>query len=294
MAQFLGGAVTVASRPGEGSTFTLLLPENLPDRKPGEADPASGAADRSAIIESAPSGGRVLVIDDDREVLDLMDRMLTRQGFVVHAADNGPEGLVAAHWLRPIAILLDVKMPEMDGWAVLVRLKADPELAAIPVIMTTMIDDAQRGFTLGAAHYLLKPFDNQVLVETLRHYVGSQGGGLALVVDPDAQASAAVVEVLAAAGWSTRASVDLTSAREAMRRVRPDLVVVDLLLPGRDGIELVHEIQADPRLRSIPVIVIVETPIDADAIGLVGDRVTLVPRQPEAYREAVARLGRST
>src|SRR3546814_661011 len=134
-----------------------------------------------------------------------MERMLTRHGFEAHLVDNGPEGLVAARWLRPVAILLDVLMPGMDGWDVLVRLKADPELAAIPVIMTTMVDDPQRGFTLGAAHYMLKPFDNQVLVETLRGYVGDRDGiGSALVVDPTGRAPAGIREVLRAAGWAWR------------------------------------------------------------------------------------------
>ena len=295
MAHLMGGTVTVASRPGQGSTFTLLLPEQLPDAPSEQTEPVRVASPQAMPAQPAPAraktgGGRVLVIDDDPQVLDLMERMLARHGFEAHVVDNGPEGLVAARWLRPIAILLDVLMPGMDGWAVLVRLKADPELAAIPVIMTTLVDDPQRGFTLGAAHYMLKPFDNQLLVDTLRGFVGERhGGGAAVVVDPAGRAAAGVCEILRGARWSVRECRDPSAARAELRERRPDLVVVDLTVCGKDAIDFIHELQADGRLSSVPVIAIAGDARDDEGAAL-GEGVMVVGPGAREGREAVARM----
>lgn len=292
MAHLMGGTVTVQSRPGEGSTFALLLPEQAPDGPSAPSEPVKVAAARESTAvtnDDRPVGGRVLVIDDDHQVLDLMERMLSRSGFEPYPVDNGPEGLVAARWLKPIAILLDVLMPGMDGWEVLVRLKADPELTDIPVIMTTMVDDPRRGFTLGAAHYMLKPFDNQVLVETLRGYVDGRGG-VAIVLDPTGRAAGEVLDVLESAGWTTSACATVGLARSAVEGRRPDLVVVDLTQSGTDAMDFVHDLQEDERLRTVPVIVIADGDAADPESAPLGDGVTVVPRDRGACRDAVARV----
>ena len=109
--------------------------------------------------------GTVLVIDDEAAVRDLMQRFLTKEGFRVVTALGGEEGLRLARELRPDAITLDVMMPGMDGWAVLSALKADPDLADIPVIMLTIVDDKNLGYALGASDYLTKPIDRERLVD---------------------------------------------------------------------------------------------------------------------------------
>lgn len=114
----------------------------------------------------------VLVIDDDPVMQDLLDSYLTKEGFRVKTAANGKEGLRLARLERPEVISLDVLMPgtEADGWSTLAALKADPELADIPVVMVTIVDDKNKGFVLGASEYLTKPISYQRLTTALNKY----------------------------------------------------------------------------------------------------------------------------
>ena len=112
----------------------------------------------------------MLVIDDDPDARELVCRCLSKQGFRVESSASGQAGLRLAKQLLPDAITLDVMMPSMDGWAVLSALKADPDLANIPVIMMTFLDDKDRGLELGAAEYLRKPLDYKRFVAMLSKY----------------------------------------------------------------------------------------------------------------------------
>ena len=164
LCRMMGGDISVASEPGRGSTFTIRLPAEV--REPTrETTPAATAREPLATGSS-----RVLVIDDDAAVRDLMTRFLGKEGFSVATASGGEEGLRLARELQPDVITLDVLMPGMDGWSVLAALKADPALVDVPVVMLTMLDDRNLGYALGAADYLTKPIDRERLVAVLgRH-----------------------------------------------------------------------------------------------------------------------------
>ena len=150
----MGGDVTVTSEPGKGSVFTARLPAT--------ARPAGEGASRAATA-AVPNADCVLVIDDDATARELIADQLKAEGFSVVTAAGGVEGLKLAKELRPIAITLDVMMPDLDGWSVLAALRQDAELAEIPVIMVTIVDEHRRGVALGAAGYLTKPIDRERL-----------------------------------------------------------------------------------------------------------------------------------
>jgi PAS domain S-box-containing protein len=164
--RMMGGDVNVASIAGRGSTFTVRLPASPGERREAPAAPAADAADAGG---AAPSG-TLLVIDDDPEARALMQRFLGKEGFRILEAADGPTGLLLARELKPDVITLDVLMPGMDGWEVLSALKDDPELAAIPVVLATIVDEEHLGFALGAAEYLTKPIDRERLIAVLDRY----------------------------------------------------------------------------------------------------------------------------
>ena len=162
--QMMGGDITLESKFDCGSTFTIRLPVvvvSQTEEKEVRSKPLG-----------LPADATVLVIDDDPNARDLMTRCLSKQGFRVQSSASGEGGLLLAKQLQPDAIILDVMMPSMDGWAVLSALKADPDLADIPVIMITYLDDKNQGLELGAAEYLRKPLDYKRFAALLSKYQG--------------------------------------------------------------------------------------------------------------------------
>ncbi len=253
--QMMGGDVTVRSAAGEGSVFTIKLPAVMraAETEPVLAAPFAGHGAGDPLSDGASC---VLVIDDDPVQRDLMQRFLGREGFRVLVADGGEEGLRLAREMQPVAITLDVMMPGMDGWAVLAALKADPRVRGIPVVMLTMVDDPNRGFTLGAAGFATKPVNRGRLARLLRKYSTRDVPGGVLVVDHDDAARALLRTMLEAEGWDVREAGNGRVALERMAEERPRLVLLDLMMPEMDGFELIEQVRQHPELRSVPIVVV--------------------------------------
>jgi CheY-like chemotaxis protein len=164
------GDIDVTSASGEGSAFTLELPAKVSLEAADASDsPLVHEPAMEAVVPGA-AATTVLVIDDDPTVRDLMTRFLGKMGYLAVPAPSGPEGLRLARELRPAIITLDVVMPDMSGWDVLSELKADPDLASIPVIMITIVDHEALGLARGASNYLMKPIDRDRLAVALDKY----------------------------------------------------------------------------------------------------------------------------
>ena len=255
--QMMGGSIEASSTLGSGSTFTVLLPSAIQ-----QPEIANKVCD-SASSPGAPAAGTVLVVDDDPISRDLIARALSRQGLHIEVADGGEQALRLAKKLRPDAITLDVIMPGMDGWTVLSALKADPELASIPVILLSFVGNKSLGFALGASDYLTKPVDGKRLAALLNKYRRDQDcvasnnlTGQILIVEDDVATRKILRRILEKQGWAVTEADSGRAALEKLEIARPHLILLDLMLPDMDGFELIGELRKSHSRDPIPIVAI--------------------------------------
>ena len=252
----LGGGISVDSRPGVGTTFTIRLPADVRSLGPvPDGDAASRTAD-FGDLQPSDHQDLVLVIDDDPATRDLLTRFLTREGFAVRTASDGEAGLRCARELRPSTILLDVMMPRLDGWAVLSALKADPELAEIPVIMVSMVHEKGLGLSLGAADYVTKPIQWARLKSVLDRFRSEASLGCALVIEDDASTRNELRQILQQEGWEVTEVDTGKAGLEKVAETRPGLILADLQIGDMSGFSLLRELRQNPNWRDIPVIAV--------------------------------------
>ncbi|MBE9093441.1 response regulator [Tychonema sp. LEGE 07203] len=256
--QMMGGSIEVSSTSGSGTTFTVLLPRAI--KQP--SIPTNKVRDTTRTA-GAPAAGTVLVVDDDPISRELIQRALARQGLHIEVADSGEQALRLAKQLRPDAITLDVIMPGMDGWAVLSALKADPDLAEIPVILLSFVGNKSLGFALGASDYLTKPVDGKRLVALLNKYRRDQDCVAAnslpcqiLIVEDDGATRKILRRILEKQGWAVTEADSGLAALEQLKVARPHLILLDLMLPEMDGFEFIGELRKSHSGDPIPIVVI--------------------------------------
>ena len=194
---------------------------------------------------------------------EVIGRYLERAGFSVVTADGGQEALRLARKLQPAAITLDIMMPGIDGWTVLAALKGDPELADIPVVLITIVDERNRGFSLGAAEYLVKPVNRDKLTGVLRGIVGTVERRV-LLVDDDDFGRKVMCESLVQNGWDVTEAENGRVALLCLAQAKPNLIILDLMMPEMDGFEFLEELRKNPGWRDIPVVVVTARDLTED------------------------------
>jgi CheY-like chemotaxis protein len=254
-------------------------------------------------VESAVGAGNglaagplVLLVEDDARAADLLTLYLDGAGYRVAVARDGEEGLDLARRLLPDGITLDIGLPKLDGWELLSRLKADPAVAEIPVVIVSMVDERGKGLALGAAEYLVKPVRRDELLATLRRFTPRRNGLetplTVLAIDDDPLAIELIEATLEPRGYSVlKAHGGAEGVALAASRL-PSLIVLDLTMPELDGFAVVERLRADPATAAIPIVILTSKSPSPEEWERLNGRISYLARKGEFDRAAFVELVR--
>jgi signal transduction histidine kinase/DNA-binding response OmpR family regulator/CHASE3 domain sensor protein len=292
LAIMMGGTVTVESKAGQGSTFTVTIPTRY--AKPSAESAEAAAKDLGQPSPAATNGDHptVLIVDDEPSAREVLSRHLTKESFAVAAATSGAEAL---EWLKqnqPIAVLLDVMLPGMDGWHVLKAIRDNPKTADIPVIMQTVLDDSHFAYALGANGYLKKPVSRSDLAQALKDVSPENAPHDVLIVDDERKGRRELTAMLEQDGWTVRWAASATAALKAIQEKQPSLILVDFTMPGMDGGDFIRQVRADPHNEKLPVVVMAASTEDGKLRKLKRETKAIIRKESTPAPDLASELRR--
>ena len=287
-----GGKIWLESEPGKGSRFSFTLPQGAT----ASSQITSGLTRTMPIGKAVESARKplILIVDDEVASRELMASYLEPH-YRVALAESGAEAVEKAQQLLPEAITLDILMPGGGGFESLVALRATAATANIPIIMVSIVDQQKVGFALGATDYLIKPIQKPVLLESIRNYVPSptDDDAAILLVDDDSQNLELVAETLRAAGYETQAVRSGARALEVLSSKVVGAVLLDLLMPGMDGFQVIRHVRQEPTLKELPILVMTAKNLTQEEMGLLSRETQgLLQKKGPWQQQLIAEVGR--
>ena len=286
LAELHGGGVAVESKVDEGSCFIVWLPL----RPAEEARSIKGAS--APFVHTLAGAPTALVVEDDFKSAELIRLLLEAEGFRVLHAASGEKALVIAAQQPLSLITVDIMLPGIDGWFLINQLKAIPTLASVPIVIISIVSDSNKGVAVGAAAVLPKPFSRQQLFETLAE-IGLlplvRGPGLkVLVVDDDPKAIDLVTLLLKDTASTVLRASNGREGVEAARRERPDLIVLDLMMPEMTGFEVVEALQQSGDTDRIPIMIMTAKELSAEESRRLSHTVDAVVQKSALSAERIS------
>ena len=270
--ELLGGKISVNSKHGVGTKFNFIIKQFL--------RPNDSPSNKDIKIELSnikfPDKGKILIIDDDIDFLDVTERKLSKEGFLVFTANSGQKGIEKAKKLIPDIIILDIIMPDLDGWSVYQKIKKIPLLSQIPIIIVTIGDYQKMAQDFGVTNFLTKPVSLDKLNSILSKYKIDSISKHILVIDDDTSTRSILRKTLIKDGWRVDEAENGKIALEKIDSQLPELIILDLLMPVMDGFAFLNKIKNIKNLINIPIIVITSKDLSIDDTIFLDKNVDLV------------------
>lgn len=276
-----GGKLFVESEPGKGSTFTVELPLHV-EQSESESDEA--ASEKAFQHQTLEPGQTVLVVDDEPSIRRFLKHILEAEGFLVIESRSGEDAVSIARRENPALVLLDLVLPDIDGFEVLSRLKEQEGTSNIPVIILSIIEDEERCFRLGASDYLPKPINRERLIARVNNLIAAgrqhRGDGpfRILAVDDDDSVLKALSTILSNHGFEVEIARNGKDGLEKAQQLPPDLIILDLMMPIMTGHEVLLALKQNSSTAEIPVMILTAAEPDERIRALQGGAESLMTK----------------